>query len=197
MKAVRMRKRKPAVLETQRLILRPWEESDAEALYRCAKDPKVGPSAGWLPHTGVQNSLEIIRTVLSKPETYAVVLRQTGEPVGSVGIMHAKQGSAHMNRSEAEIGYWIGVPYWGNGLIPEAVKALLRRCFRELGCSGVWCGYFDGNEKSRRVQEKCGFVYHHTETGKPCLLLGEIRTEHFSYLSKKRWELLGEKEVRV
>lgn len=61
--------------ETQRLILRPWRESDAQALYEYAKDPQVGPAAGWPPHTSVENSRKIIRDVLSAPETYAVVLK--------------------------------------------------------------------------------------------------------------------------
>lgn len=74
-------------LITERLILRAWQESDAESLYRYAKDPAIGPIAGWLPHTSVEDSLNIIRTVFSAPETYAVVLKETGEPVGSIGIM--------------------------------------------------------------------------------------------------------------
>lgn len=64
-------------LETRRLILRPWEERDAEELYRYAQDDRIGPIAGWPPHTSVENSLEIIRTVLSEPETYAVILKDT------------------------------------------------------------------------------------------------------------------------
>ena len=71
------------VMETERLLLRPWRESDVEILFKYAKDPAVGPAAGWPPHTSVEESLEIIRTVFSAPETYAVVLKQTGEPVGS------------------------------------------------------------------------------------------------------------------
>ena len=74
-------------LTTSRLLLRPWRESDAEALYRYAKDPAIGPVAGWRPHTSIADSLEIIRTVFAAPETYAVVLKATGDPVGSVGIM--------------------------------------------------------------------------------------------------------------
>lgn len=170
------------ILQTKRLILRPWKEEDAESLYKYAKDPLVGPIAGWQPHTSVANSQEIIRTVLSQPETYAVVLKETNEPVGSVGIMFGDNGSAPIKQEEAEVGYWIGVPYWGQGLIPEAVRELLRRCFEELGCKGVWCGYFDGNEKSHRVQEKCGFQYQHT--GKVyCAQLKEMRTEQKSCLS--------------
>lgn len=172
-------------LETERLFLRPWEDSDAEELYQYAKDPAVGPVAGWPVHTSAENSLEIIRNVLSEPETYAVVLKETGKPVGSVGIM--RKGSAPMSDTEAEIGYWIGVPYWGKGLIPEAVRELQRRCFEDLGCTAVWCGYFDGNEKSKRVQEKCGFTYHHTEENKTCAISGALRTEHFTYLTKDEW----------
>ena len=175
-------------LETNRLILRPWEEADAEELYKYAKDPAVGPIAGWPPHTSVENSREIIRDVLTAPETYAVVLKETGKPVGSIGIMFGKNGNAPMGEQEAEIGYWIGVPYWGQGLIPEAVRELLRRCFEDLNCTAVWCGYYDGNLKSKRVQEKCGFRYHHTEKDKPCNLMGDIRTEHFTYLTKEDWK---------
>lgn len=150
-------------LETKRLILRPWREADAEALYKYAQDPRVGPAAGWPVHTSVENSREIIRTVLSEPETYAVVLKETGEPVGSAGLMLPPDGNVRMQPGEGEIGYWIGVPYWGQGLIPEAVEALLDRGFRELGLHTIWCSHAAANDKSRRVQEKCGFRFHHIQ----------------------------------
>ncbi len=73
------------MIETERLILRHWQESDAPSLFKYASDPDVGPIAGWPPHTSVENSLEIIRTVFAGPETYAVVLKETGEPVGCCG----------------------------------------------------------------------------------------------------------------
>lgn len=174
-------------IETERLILRPWSTADAEELYKYAKDPLVGPAAGWQPHTSVENSREIIDAVLSAPETYAVVLKETGKPVGSIGIMFDDCGSLPMRDGEAEIGYWIGVPYWGQGLIPEAVRALLKRCFRELDCTVVWCGYFDGNDKSRRVQEKCGFQYHHTDVCTRAMD-GERRTEHFTRITRDEWD---------
>lgn len=174
-------------METERLLLRPWEDADAEELYRYAKNPEVGPAAGWPLHTSVADSLYIIHAVLSAPETYAVVLKETALPVGSVGIMRAGTGTAPMGDGEAEIGYWIGRPYWGQGLIPEAVRELQRRCFEELGCGAVWCGYYEGNEKSRRVQEKCGFKYHHTEKDKLCEKMGDIRTEVFTLITAEQW----------
>ena len=177
-------------LETTRLILRPWQETDAQSLYNYAKDPTIGFMAGWPSHTSVEHSLDVIRTVFSSPETYAVILKTTGEPVGSAGIMfHDSLHSAAIQENEAEIGYWIGRPYWGQGLIPEAVRCLLRRCFADLSLSRVWCGYYDGNNQSRRVMEKCGLTYHHTETGKQSPL-GDLRTEHFMQITANEWRQL-------
>lgn len=176
-------------LQTKRLILRPWQESDAEALYKYAGNPNIGPIAGWPPHTSVENSREIIKSVLSAPESYAVVLKTTGEVVGSVGIMAARSEThtARIADYECEIGYWIGEPYWGQGLIPEAVNELLRYAFEELRMAAVWCGYYDGNEKSKRVQAKCGFTYSHTEYDKPAPLMNDIRTEHYTKLTQEEW----------
>ena len=189
-------------LQTKRLILRAWKESDAEALYKYARNPNVGPIAGWTPHTSVENSREIIKAVLSAPETYAVVLKETGEAVGSIGIMTVRSEihSAKIANNESEIGYWIGEPHWGQGLIPEAIREILRHAFEDLHLSSVWCGYYDGNEKSRHAQEKCGFIYHHTEHNKPVPLLNDFRTEHFTKISQQEWRatsLVAMKEVGV
>lgn len=177
-------------LQTKRLLLRAWKESDAEALYKYARNPNVGPIAGWPPHTSVENSREIIKAVLSAPETYAVVLKETGEAVGSIGIMTARSEihTVKISDTECEIGYWIGEPYWGQGLIPEAIREILRHAFEDLHLSSVWCGYYDGNEKSKRAQEKCGFVYSHTEENKPVPLLNEVRTEHFTKITLEDWK---------
>lgn len=174
-------------LRTDRLILRPWRGTDAESLYEYAKDPAVGPAAGWPVHTSVENSREIINQVLSAPETYAVCLKKDNKAIGSIGLKPSVQSHTAAAEDEIEIGYWIGVPFWGQGLIPEAVRALQRHAFEELGYHAMWCGYYDGNEKSRRCLEKCGFTYHHTEEDKPCVLMGDIRTEHFTYLTKAQW----------
>lgn len=181
------RKTEPIELETPRLLLRPWREDDAEALYQYAKDPAVGPAAGWPPHTSVENSREIIRGVLSEPITWAVTLKETGLAAGSLGLMLGQHSHLKLPEDEAEIGYWIGRPHWGKGLIPEAVRRVQRYAFEELGLARLWCGYYDGNEKSKRVQEKCGFIYHHTIPKIDCALLGEIRTEHITALAKTEW----------
>lgn len=179
------------MMETKRLLLRSWQEQDAESLYEYAKDPDVGPPAGWPPHTDVENSRQIIREVLSRPETYAVCLKD-GKPIGSVGL-HLETDMTD-REDECELGYWIGKPFWGQGLIPEAARELLRHAFEELGMRAVWCGYYDGNEKSRRVQEKLGFVYRYTTKGLDVKLMGEKRTGHTNLLTKARWDQLRKAE---
>lgn len=172
---------------TKRLLLRPWLESDAAALYRYASSPEVGPAAGWPVHTSAENSREIIRTVFSAPETYAVVLKETGEAVGSISLKLQGASDLVSSPDEAELGYWIGVPHWGQGLIPEAAEVLLRYSFEILGLAKVWCACYAGNEKSRRVQEKCGFTYVCTKENVPCPLLSEVRTEIVSALTREQW----------
>lgn len=176
-------------LETERLLLRPWREEDAEALYTYAKDPGIGPACGWKPHRSAEESREIIRKVLAVPGTYAVTDRKSGEPIGSIGIFPSRADGAEAG--DMEIGFWIGKPYWGQGLIPEAVFALLEHCFTVTNCQRIWCGYFDGNRKSKRVQEKCGFAYHHTRPNFFWEPTGEIKTEHFTVMSRERWGSRG------
>ena len=177
------------ILQTKRLILRPWCEEDAEELYQYASDPEVGPPAGWPPHTSVENSREIIRNVLSAPETYAVCLKENGKPIGSIGFHRADLADLD---DEYELGYWIGKPFWGQGLIPEASREMLRHAFLDLGMSRVWCGYYEGNDKSRRVQDKLGFVYHHTTEGIEVTLMNEMRTGHAMLMTRETWERANE-----
>ena len=172
-------------METERLILRGWTEEDAEALFRYARDPEVGPVAGWAPHESVDYSREIIRTVFASPEVYAVVLKESGEPVGCCGLVPFGGNPTDVSTAaEAEIGYWIGKPFWGHGLIPEAVNALLTRAFTQLNLTTVWGVVYDGNLRSQRVLEKCGFKYHHT--AEPAVSpLGDVRTEHFFRITEE------------
>ena len=176
-------------LETDRLILRPWHESDAESLYEYARDPRVGPIAGWPVHTSVENSREIIRSILSTDGTYAVTVRPDDTAVGSIGLKVGAFSNLNLPDDEAEIGYWIGVPFWGHGYISEATREVIRHAFEDLGKTTLWCGWFDGNEKSRRVGEKCGFRHVRTEE-KYWPLIDKTFTQHISRLTNQEWERL-------
>ena len=158
---------------TERLILRPWRESDADSLYEYAKDPAVGPAAGWPTHTSREHSLKVIRDVLTVDESYAVCMKEDNRAIGSISLFrivrpHTQEARPHTqtDNTEWEIGFWLGAPFWGRGYIPEAVRALQRHAFEDLGCEALWCACFEGNEKSRRCQEKCGFTFRHTEENK-------------------------------
>jgi len=175
-------------LETERLILRPWDETDAKALFQYAKDPLVGPIAGWLIHKDVEDSRQIIKYVLSEEDTFAVVLKETNQPVGSIGLMIGEKSNLEISEHEGEIGYWIGVPYWGRGLIPEAVNEILRYSFIQKQLDAVWCGYFDGNEKSKRVQEKCGFIYQYTKKNIYWKVTNQYLTEHITLIKRENWK---------
>ncbi len=177
------------IFETKRLVLRPWVIEDANDLYEYAKNPQVGPIAGWPIHTSVDNSREVIEVILSAPETYAVCLKENNKAIGSVGLMTGDQSNIDLNDGEAEVGYWIGVPFWGQGLIPEAVKELMKYAFCQLEMKKLWSGYFDGNEKSKRVQEKCGFKYQYTNKDIEWELTNDIRTEHITCITKEEWEV--------
>lgn len=105
--------------------------------------PPWGPPPAGPVHKDEADSLNILRTVLMKENTWAVTIKGSDEPVGSIGYFPS-DGSA--SKGEPEIGYWIGVPFWGRGYIPEAVKALIARCFSEGAARGL-CAHFEGNEK--------------------------------------------------
>lgn len=172
---------------TQRLILRQWMEEDAENLYHYAKDPEIGSATGFPVHTSTENSLEIIKDVLSASEMYAIVRHDTNEAIGSIGLEIGTKGIHVRSADEGEIGYWMGKPFWGNGYVPEAVEQILHHGFMDLGLQKIWCGYYDGNEKSKRVQEKCGFIYDHTEENVPRKLLGDQATEHFTCMTREQY----------
>lgn len=171
-------------LTTERLRLRPWQEADAADLYEYARDPRVGPAADWLPHRSVAESLEIIRTVFAQEEVYALELRATGRVVGSVGLLLGAESHLALPADEAEAGYWIGVPFWGQGFVPEALAALLGHAFHTLGLSAVWCCSFADNGSSMRVQQKCGFRYMRHESAAPDKPQGRTRAVSITRLTR-------------
>lgn len=175
-------------METKRLILREWREADAESLYEYAKDPEIGPIAGWQPHKSVEESLEIIRNVLNGAECYAICEKGSEKAIGCIELRLNGHTDMTERDDECELGYWLGKPFWGRGYMPEAAREILRRAFEELGMSAVWCGYYDGNYKSKRVQEKLGFIYHHTCDDVFVPMMNEVRVGHTNVMTREHWE---------
>ena len=176
------------MLETERLILRRWEDSDAEEMYKYASDPDVGPIAGWPPHQSVEESLDVIRNVLNGKEAYALCLKEDGKAIGAIELKLNGHNDLSDRDDECELGYWIGKPFWGQGLMPEAVMEMLRHAFEDCGMQKVWVGYYEGNTKSKRVQEKCRFRYQWRSENVDVPLMHEKRTGHVSSMTKDQWE---------
>lgn len=161
---------------TERLIFRHWTEADAPVLYRYASDPEVGPRAGWSPHKDVEESLETIRTLFHSESMWAIVLKETGEPIGCIGYLLKGQSNIGLNENDAEIGYWIARPYWNQGICTEALRWLIDVCFNGQHFQTLWGDYFVDNPASGRVMRKCGFVETGMETTCPDLQVGSDRT---------------------
>lgn len=178
------------VLNTERLTLRRWKEEDADSLYEYAKDPEVGPIAGWPPHNNREESLDVIKNVFNGAECYAICEKGSDKAIGAVELKLNGHTDMTERDDECELGYWLGKPFWGRGYMPEAVRELIRHGFEDLGMTTIWCGYYDGNQKSKRVQEKVGFVFHHTCNEVPVPLLNEIRVDHRNYMTKEQWTKL-------
>ena len=176
------------LLVTDRLILRKWTEDDAGNLYSYAKDPEVGPIAGWPPHQSVEESRDVIRNVFNGSEAYAICLKTDNKAIGAIELKLNGHTDMTERDDECELGYWLGKPFWGQGIVPEAAREILRHAFEDIGMEKVWCGYYDGNTKSKRVQEKCGFRYQWTTEGLEVPLMHEKRTGHVNLMTKEEWE---------
>ena len=169
-------------LETPRLYLRQWQDSDAEQLYALARDPRVGPIAGWPPHKDLQDSRFVLREILQTEESYAIVLKETGEVIGSIALR--RDSDLASGDGERELGYWLGVPFWGKGYMPEAAREVLRHAFEDLQLDVVWCGYYEGNAQSKRVQEKLGFVFQWKTERLYVAQMDEYRTGYVNRMTR-------------
>lgn len=174
------------ILNTERLILRQWRESDRFDLYEYAKSDLVGPNAGWKPHKSEDESKEIIKMFINNNDTYAIVLKSENKVIGGIGLHNRKPYEKLKNLEQREIGYVLNPTYWGNGYAPEAVNCLLNYGFNELDLDLIWCGHFDFNSNSKRVSEKCGFKYKFTKDEKLGLLDNkEVKTLYYNILKSE------------
>ena len=133
-------------METERILLRPWRDDDAASLFKYASDPEVGPRAGWPPHKSVEESLEIIHTVFHNDTNWAIELKATGEAIGAIG-------------------YWVGKPYWNQGICTEALELMLDHIRKITDIKSLISSHYFDNPASGKVMEKCGFK----PTGESCI----------------------------
>ena len=160
------------MLETPRLILRPWRESDLKDFFAYASVEGVGERAGWRHHESIEVSRAILEDFMSHKNVFALEHRESGKAIGSLGLhtSWANGEEAYRHLKVKEIGYVLSRDYWGCGLMPEAVNEVIRYLFEEIGLDVIFCSYYVWNKQSARVQEKCGFrfckqVVHKTRFG--------------------------------
>ena len=148
------------VIETERLLLREFEQHDLCDLYEYASVEGVGEMAGWKHYKSIGDSAEILDMFINEDKTFAICLKESGKVIGSLGIekygLEEKLTEFDTYRGR-EIGYVLSKDYWGRGLMPEAVKAVIDYLFEDLNFDFLLCGYYNFNAQSKKVQEKCGF----------------------------------------
>ena len=148
------------VIETERLILRAFKQTDLESFYEYASVEDVGEMAGWKHHESIDESRKIMDSFINNDKVFAICLKENNKVIGSIGI--EKYGledalTEFKNYRGRELGYVLSKDYWGKGLMPEAVNAVIEYLFNELDYDFLLCGYYNFNERSKRVQTKCGF----------------------------------------
>ena len=172
------------VLKTDRLTLRPFRDSDLQDLYEYAKVDGVGQMAGWMPHQNTEESRRILDMFIREKKTLA--LEHRGKVIGSLGIEFYKETDYPelSDLTGREIGYVLSKEYWGQGLMPEAVQAVIRYLFEVENLDFLICGHFARNNRSRRVIEKCGFRYSRTVCFQTEYNAKELSVEYILYHPK-------------
>ena len=149
------------VLETDRLLLRGWREKDVDDFFEYASVDGVGEMAGWKHHETLETTRQILHGFIREKNGFPVVNKDNDKVIGSLGLHEswANGDDRAKNLKVKEIGYVLSKAYWGNGLMPEAVKAVMAFCFERCGLEALTCSHFETNSQSKRVIEKCGFSY--------------------------------------
>ncbi|MFM1603013.1 GNAT family N-acetyltransferase [Helcococcus ovis] len=148
------------IIETKRLIIRQFEQGDLDDFYEYASVDGVGQMAGWNPHENKEKSQEILNMFIEENKTFALFHRDDKKVIGSLGIEKYKRENElteFNNYIGRELGFVLSKDYWGKGLMPEAVNAVINYLFNELNYDFLTSGYFIFNNQSKRVQEKCAF----------------------------------------
>lgn len=146
---------------TDRLVLRPWTMEDLEDFYAYSSIDGLGQMAGWLPSKSMEESKVILELFIREKKTFAIELKENGKVIGSLGI-EEPEPDPEREKLGRELGFVLHKDFWGQGLMPEAVKAVIAYCFDALHYDFLTCSHFDWNHRSRRVIEKCGFRYFST-----------------------------------
>lgn len=149
-------------LATPRLALRPLEPRHAEELFVHAADPDVAKTMSWTAHADLSVTRSFVDAMIAARERGSELvwaIERDGIAIGAVTLGRITWEFRAWRRDVAELGYWIGKPFWGQGLTSEAARAATAFGFETLGLHKITVGCVDGNEASKRIIEKLGFRF--------------------------------------
>jgi putative acetyltransferase len=141
-------------INTRRLLLRRFKLSDLGDFYEYAKNPNVGPNAGWDFHKSKEESLSILKNFILSDEVWAIELKSENKVIGSIGLHKDRKRD---NKDAKMLGYVLSENYWGQGFATEASKAIIDYAFIELSVDVLSVYHYPFNERSKNVILKCGF----------------------------------------
>ncbi len=138
------------------ITLRPFKDSDSKSLAELCNNKKIWDNLrDYIPFPYIENNaIEFIKHCQAESPQQTFAIEFNGEFAGSIGLV--KQTDVY--RLSAEIGYWLGEPFWGQGIATKAVKLIAEYGFRQLGLIRIYSGVFDFNKASQQVLEKAGFT---------------------------------------
>lgn len=174
-------------IRTERLYLSPFKESDAEDFYAYAKNPNVGPIAGWAPHKSVEDTKEIMNAWFMHPNAWTIRLAGEEHMIGVIALEHDKY---RPDAKSKEIGYSLSEDYWGKGIMTEAAKAVMAYGFDQLDLEIIGICTGETNKRSQRVIEKCGFKYEGTIRKTYEIYDGTLRDSLVFSILKEEYEAL-------
>ncbi|MEA4910986.1 MAG: GNAT family N-acetyltransferase [Oscillospiraceae bacterium] len=174
-------------LQTRRLTLRQWEESDRGDLFEYASGSVVGPSAGWEPHKTPEDSGAMIERLRSYPDCYAIVLREQNKVIGCIGLYKTSLSDGIRSQSARELGFSLNPAFWGLGYATEAARAVLAHGFDTLALDTIFCAHFDFNLGSARVCQKLGFTYTFERRRRYAFMKSRPVTERVYFLTQEQF----------
>ena len=162
-------------LTTERLVLRPPALADAPALVHLLDDCRIAHNTLRIPYPYVLADARAFITSANKTGDELVFLITRKNAPGAIGAC----GIARLTHAGPELGYWVGVPFWGLGYAAEAARAVVNHAFDELGHEFLLAGARVSNPASRRVLEKCGFKWTGVALGRIRALAASVPIDRF------------------
>lgn len=170
-------------ISTPRLLLRPFRDTDADAIVRALEDPRISRTTYLIPHpytlADARKWLELCAARADDPAYEDFAIEIHGELIGSISLEHS---DAHRR---AQVGYWLATPWWNRGICTEALRAVIEHAFTSKRCDRVYAYHYVGNEASGRVMQKAGMIHEGTlrahvikdGIARDCAYYGVLRSE--------------------